>query len=462
MAKNQICPNAFARFRKKMEDAFGIDFKSVVVCRGAKRDCSIGRAPETAVTIGQSIHLFEAFFALDDKAREVVLAHELAHTAQKRLGAGKAPIDVLSPAYRHALEREADAAAANAMAGRPARCILPDAPSIPASWGPAGHYFTTYFVMLASSGNPEQSRKRAFFCQMPDQVYEFDATSAAIDFAWGTFSGAPRPISGYYPATPPEDVGWVTEDRLLVSDFSEKIVKVDVESPACRARRMKIDWQISTGLHSLTAREGKKESLIREAALFKYKSDDLRFGVALHAYGDSYAHRDLCGSGAMYGPIIGHGKEMLNVLLAMETFGSYFKTAEGAHEPDDIASQQPGRATLYMDYVANLHRICSKTMDIKFQPLSAATTVKLLGLLTNIYYHDTDTISNWVQSGKICEFARKTGIGKILPGYNPNEENPSYWKTFAGNHSNMLGQYGGKEKVFAAVRALGAEWAAYR
>ena len=123
-----------------------------------------------------------------------------------------------------------------------------------------------------------------------------------------------------------------------------------------------IDLDISEGLHSLTGGNAGAEVMYREEQLKLFADDRLIFGLALHAYGDSYAHQDMNDSGLEYPPIIGHAKGILRPGEANKTEGSYLRFADNMHQPDDISNPKTGRGSLYRLYVGNLYRIVCATL----------------------------------------------------------------------------------------------------
>ena len=71
------------------------------------------------------------------------------------------------------------------------------------------------------------------------------------------------------------------------------------------------------------------------------KPGTLEFGLGIHAYGDSFAHRDLETGTYMYSPVLGHSVEKAHHI--------------DPHNPDKIEMRRP----LYKDYGSQLYKLLS-------------------------------------------------------------------------------------------------------
>ena len=416
---------------QKMQSAFDYPFGDVRIDASDDAQYLLRDMRTCAATQDATIFLAQSLLCSNPFVAETVLAHELAHVVQKRRPGSSLSAYAASPEYECLLELEANRAAQRAVAGRPARCVLPDQPTRLAAWGPAGHYYTAYFVLLAASGNNEQAQRRAFFCQMPDQVFDFDAVSAACDYyqqdspgkVWIPHFGTFVPIS--------ESVETETQTVYEYDGLAMSRTTVIVETAASRLRRKQIDRQISTGLHCLTGRKGTEEIAIREKLLYKYKDDDLRYGLALHCFGDSYAHQTK--EGRMYTPIQGHALD--------------------GHAPDDVARH----GTQYIHYVAQLHRVASKTMAIRSPRLDLVGTLDALEPVWKMQFDADDDVIQQIHCGKIRQIARKMNFGD-LGGYSPEREKETYWRLFWRNNSAPIKAAGGADQVYNVTRSCGKEW----
>ena len=459
-------------FRSRMERAFGECFADVVIRRSHAVDAHFGGV---AATVDQNILIGDGFFSLTPPRREIVLAHELAHVVQKRRPAPASAGALLSPRYRARLEAEAHLAAVEAIRGGRPACRLPDVPGIPSAWGPAGHYWTCYFVMLAAGVKEDEAQKRAFFCQMPDQVREFDASCAGIDWAELDL-GIPRgsPLWGQFPSTDPQSVPThvvthVTHARSRFTDFEEYTTTTQYIEPVpqtlkAEMEQRQLDLDISEGLHSLTGGNASGEVMYRELQLVLHSDDPLAYGLALHAYGDSYAHQDMSDSELMYAPIVGHSIGLLRPGEAKDTTGSYFGRAmDNAHEPDDISNPKPGRSSLYHFYVRNLYRIVCSTLGNKPR-ISQAAVLDALKKLTDMKFVEMvngfdDDHKQIIKSSAVRGAIRDSL--KIAPApYQPETEPGDYWRRFWPNHSAIITNANkrGAQEVFDQVREIGHQW----
>jgi hypothetical protein len=424
---------------RMVTSGLGLDPAGILIARDG--DPAGGRA--LARTIGDRIEVTSQFEDLSPAVRWLVLAHECAHVAQKRLAPrGLSLPRAHEPAYRDAIEQEASAAAVSLLAGRPFRCRLMDEPGIPAHWGPSGHYYTSLYVMLASGIAIEKALRRAFFCQMLDQVYEFDAIAAFVD--WTDFDiPSSLPILGK-PATHPDDV--LTEIRkTLVSDGLGKAWIPEVhETLASVARRRAIDWQISTGLHCLTGRDGATEVTIRTNALKSFPDDDIRFGIALHPFGDSFSHQHITKNqtyvpGKMYSPMHGHGLD--------------------GHDPDDPLSH-PGN---YKEYVLRLFDVCQEVVGQTSRYKSGEDLFAALAAIPGVGKENDDAKRNQMMSAAIVDLIRKQGLAELPEAgrYKPEFEPMRYWRAFSSTHSGKLNPEGA-DRILRIVRQLGEAWSIAR
>jgi Trp operon repressor len=222
-----------------------------------------------------------------------------------------------------------------------------------------------------------------------------------------------------------------------------------------------IDIDISDGLHSLTGGHGSAEVKYREQQLKLFKDDPLIFGLALHAYGDSYAHQDMNNSGRMYPPVIGHAIGLLRPREAKETDGSPMRFADNMHEPDDISNPKPGRAALYQTYVGNLYRIFLETLGTEPRIKPDAVLDALKELTDMQFVHQVNKLDDdgkqRKESGIIREALRKSL--KIGPApYAPEEEKEVYWRQFWPQYADIITKAGGDEQVFGQVRKMGHQW----
>lgn len=267
--------------------------------------------------------------------RRAILAHEMAHAAQQRAFRDGAP-----PADPARAEAEAHACAAAALAGRTLRPRLALDPARPACWAEAGHYYTVYFVLLAAGVPNRKALRAAFHCQMSDEIADLDAAERGIEIGLnkdvydlfgddGAVSKTRRML---------EKGGNTYDGRALTAYDKDPYGTYLIAPRTYRYERGGYDRDIfmavkvQMGLHSLTGGAAEAETAKRvKIAMEADPEDGPAFGLALHALGDSFAHRD---GNRMFPPPLGHGLKF--------------------HEPDEIG---PARARLYARYVRLLHGI---------------------------------------------------------------------------------------------------------
>jgi hypothetical protein len=225
--------------------------------------------------------LGERWYRPDTTAGLYVLAHELAHVVQKRRGATGC-----RSASAHALEAEAHAAAAAITQGKRFSCQLGDTPAAPRFWGVAGHYYTAYLVLLAAGADAPVAFELATLAQMPDQVDVLDAT----------YMGEQMPST----IPPPKSARQL--DRIPSTADLQREIAADRMRQDLRKRIR----EVQEGIHALTGRSAEEETRIRRDILVKATFGSLEFGVGIHSYGDSFAHRRMDGSGTMYKGPLGH------------------------------------------------------------------------------------------------------------------------------------------------------------
>jgi hypothetical protein len=162
-------------------------------------------------------------------------------------------------------EAAAHRVASQILHDHPIQALLPERTAKIRMWEEEGHYYTVYFLALAAGFDGPIAEELAFYAQMADEVLELDAFNSGVDF----YSTA-----GAVPFIGPAHVRALTRGNL------EEI--------------WESGRQIQVGLHCLTGRNGKKESALRKRILEEISPSEkpaLRFGLALHAFDDSYAHR---------------------------------------------------------------------------------------------------------------------------------------------------------------------------
>lgn len=169
-------------------------------------------------------------------------------------------------------------------------------------YGEAGHYYTVYFASLAAGFDPDVAYKNAFFSQLPDEVFELEAVQEKERQVF--------PGEGLIPR-------WLRR-KLNPQEKTDDFVRLS---------------SLHRGLHALSGEDSQRETAFRERVLRQEIPGGWEFGLALHAFGDSYSHRELGNESKMYDPGWGHGRHGV--------------------KPDEIFRRQ----NLYREYAEHLYTI---------------------------------------------------------------------------------------------------------
>jgi hypothetical protein len=246
-----------------MQSCFAADFRNVRLHRTLASDSANRAIGSFAFTIHEHIGLRAGLDESHGAFFNYVLAHELAHVLQKRLPNTS---NRRSFGTVFALEKEAAWAANRVVAGLPVSVCLSDTAQPPRFWGPPGHFYTVYLCSIWANCSIDQALFNAFFAEMPDHVDELDAKAVGKDLV--------------------------------------------LKRPAFKQQRT--DLEIQWGLHALTGANAREETIKRRRILEEdlqmgFALPGVPFALALHAFGDSFAHRkednDTCN---MYSAPFGH------------------------------------------------------------------------------------------------------------------------------------------------------------
>jgi hypothetical protein len=195
-----------------------------------------------------------------------------------------------------------------------------------------------------------------------------------------------------------------------------------------------------------------------------YFRDEVLFGIALHCFGDSYAHqvdaahyaewqRNVAVAGAispaagavgravpmsppgyMYPPITGHGPT--------------------GHATDNLREHQ----SQYLAYVGALYDLVTGAAG-GATPSARAGLLAGLRTISDMTFSGDDEAVNAQQSAVIRGFCYRQGLAPsgALDGYRPESEAISYWRNFHPRHAGMM-MPEGPDEVFRRARAAGAAW----
>jgi hypothetical protein len=432
-----------------------------------------------ARTLDNTISISHEATRLPARIVVFILAHELAHIAQKRIGSRvvRATLAraVRSSSYLDSLELEADQAASAILRGVPTMCTLPDVPERPAHWGPLGHYYTVYYVMLQAGVPAKEARIRAFFCQLPDEVWQFDATAATRDYNEAAPDDDNQTLksgivsigtdaAGIKRATPWDEFV-MREGPVRPHTPGMKNPTDYFEDPVSKRNRLHFDKAVVRGLHALTGRSYEAETQYRLRVLRHNWKDLVLSGLALHPLGDSFSHRPLSGDHEMYGDHHGHlfdGHEPDNVASRPANYMNYAKTLF-----ETVSQLIGGRnsfklaAEPVLKEISSIHVIPRSPSASDLSRRGAGhpgSDPRLINLSGGVRYADAIDPKAAEERG----LKKLIGALSITPGfdssYRPEKLGYVYWKEFAQKHHKMLEMVGGAAAVRAKIERAALRW----
>lgn len=415
--------------RQRLERAFGAELSWVRLhgCGSARRlteDCATRAcAVDGAVLLAPGA------------GNAAVLAHEVAHLLQGRLPGPRPPAPLA--------EAEARRAARRAPAGWPCRIAIPADPALPLAWEEAGHYYTVYFVALACGLRDPQAHRIAFWAQFPDEVSELDAVKAGFD--------VPGSAMGQVGHWVYEDTGIGPAAREFYAGLNNSIMEAVgfggigrmVPPPRRPYKDLAVNLDVQMGLHCLTGRNWNKETDTREAIsrLADLGGDEFDFGLSLHSFGDSFAHRNH-DTRRMYPPFLGHGPETKFVQIIGDEVARF---TTGFVHPDSLG---PHRLDEYREYVTRLHKLISLRFPGLKQGRDAQQSANLLSTII-VPRPDPKT-----QIGQIRDLANSE-LKVTMNAYQPERWEDEPLLTFMGRDSPVLATHSHVSRGLA----LAEKWA---
>jgi hypothetical protein len=356
--------------RSRLEDGFGKRLGHIRIHRTEESFAANRGLGSLAFTTGSHICLSSRMASTGAELFSQIMAHEVAHVLQKELGSagGDAPI----PVHAGALEQEADAAAFAVLRGNKRPRLTADPSSEPRCWGPAGHYYTVFLASVQAGLPLDDCKSNAFYAQMPDQVTELDAIPAGTDW----------------------------NKRLVTHGPSN--ANTDL---------MLTDWQVQIGLHSLSGWSSSAETTYRKKILDSLDPGSFEFGLALHCYGDSYAHRIMDGGARMYKAPLGHAVEILN--------------GANPHCPDKM-EMRPG---LYQQYGLSLYDMFVERWQTKTDEATHQSNRRRFGAMLDAISGQADETSQIAQIGKFKSFDSDMEM-RVLNSYYPEMDEEVNWNQF--------------------------------
>lgn len=265
-----------------------------------------------------------------------ILRHELAHVAQQRLWRDQAVPEAWTEAEAHL----------SALTGQAPR--LPLDPRIPSRWEEVGHYYTVYYVLFAAGVRDDLARRIAFYAQMPDEISDLDAVRAGLSMAT-----TDMPV-GFAEWLREQTIGRMEDAYLWVNNGFASMLPygggyMGHRVPPRAFEDFNRGLDVQAGLHALNGRPAEAETARRLRILQTIDpvANTMEFGLALHAFGDSYAHREADGA-HMFPPLTGHAPDS----LAFRAPGSGHIPEMPVH-PDCVG---PHHGDLYLRYAGDMYR----------------------------------------------------------------------------------------------------------
>jgi Domain of unknown function (DUF4157) len=338
--------------RAQLEDHFQADLSTVRVHTGEEACRLNSRLGTWAVTFGEDIFVPDPLYAPDRLWGKFLLAHEVAHVLQRRLQR--------SSPHRHGdskggllsqLEREANDAARSLILGKRCNAVSPDPDNCGRAFGPVGHYYTVYFICLAAGLPPNAASELAYYAQIADQVWEIDATEVIRKWSRtylektqeDSDSWLQQRIKGGAPKRSQLDkwlAGYVERDIILMMQTPADFIAI-----------------VQRGLHCLTGGLSFDETNYRSKRLETGNiGEPVSYGLAIHAFGDSFAHRVKGDEKRLYLTGAGHAVEAVQTPFQSAYEFGLTGDVTVAHCVDDISF----RKDLYRQYGISLYRILCK------------------------------------------------------------------------------------------------------
>lgn len=386
--------------RHRLERSFGTDLSEVRLHR-------CGTARRVTEDLGTIACAVDGAILLGAEVSDEILAHEVVHLLQARLP-GTATVA--------AAEAEAHRLTARALAGLPCHAAVPADGALPLCWEEAGHYYTIYYTALACGLPNDDAMRIAFWAQFPDEVSELDAVKAGFDI--------PRAAAGQVGAWAYEDTGIRDKVEQFFTGLNNDIVGTMglpighvTYVKAEPYKDLQVNLDVQRGLHCLTGADWTQETTRREWASGRADLTDgyFEFGVSLHCFGDSFAHRNH-DSGRMYPTVIGHGIETKFTQIA----GDEVSKLIHAHHTDALT---PARLREFKEYVLRLYAlIAARFPQYRARSDAGMTAFTLTGVLTE--QPDAN-----VQIGRIRASA-STQLKVDMHVYQPETQEDVYYLEF--------------------------------
>ena len=373
-------------------------------------------------SLGTSGVALEGRVFLAPEADARVLRHELAHVAQQRLWRGRAVPAAWTEAEAHAVA-----------AGLLPRARLPLDPRIPSCWEEVGHYYTVYYVLFAIGVRDDLARRIAFYAQMPDEISDLDAVRAGYSLPGATVTGVPGWVHEHTIGALEEGYVWLNNGfaQMIPGGYGGGYM-IRREQP-----RQFVDFSrgldVQQGLHALTGAACEVETARRTTILqgIDPLASTMEFGLAVHAFGDSYAHRAADGA-TMFPPISGHAPDSVAARGERATH-----VPEMHVHPDAVG---PHHAALYLRYAGDMYRAFLNVIPPGMRvgtPMSPATLTTNLRTVIAASDAAADTEGEHRrQIARLREMARAI-VPAGMHAYDPENQEDVVIDSFVPGHTDI-------------------------
>jgi len=381
---------------RQFEDWFREDFSRIRLFLLPRHPAAQALSRPLAFATSDAIFLSDLVLNSRSAVQCEILAHELAHVVQKRRAHSR--LNQSRQAATAVLEREADEAALAFSSNELCPPLSADFANAARQWGPAGHYYTVYFIARETGLADAVAEQLAFCAQMPDQVSDLDAVVAGEGF---------------------------TAMALMTPAMKKASLRGD------EMDLYNLQYHMQAGLHCLNGNPGVAETKRRLANLRQISKLDATgifvFGLGLHALGDSYAHRRSDGPDALLfqGPY-GHFLQGNNPYEAMVKLGT---------EVDNLHK----RSALYQQYCADMLAVIAECFKPKGDSRTYVPPPGDAGLAQESAKQIAFVASKPDEAAQINAL-RSYFISSQKNPYQP-EEKPMPWEAFMRAHPRQTARW---------------------
>jgi len=415
---------------------------------------------------------------------KLVLAHEIAHVLQRRRSRHTTYSRLVRPTDdRLTIEADASRASVTALLGGKAAVRACDTGRGNAQWSEPGHYYTAYFILLAIGVPNDEAASIAFYTQMPDEVVELDAVPRGQEIIGHEVMTVVRDTTQVLLLRPNYSAQVGLTDMLTLKrtrTVQTTIRRTPLKKPSVSAETddATLARNVQMGLHCLNGGSSEAERRFRKKKLSELCSasrhDKLAIGLALHAFGDSYAHAN---GGTMYP--CGPGHLGLHAHAYSDAPGTISVAFDAGQSVDNLYFRQSD----YLTYCKDLYDTVTESFGTLAKSSRAAWQVPAasdkrvafgerlrleLGAenearerqseLWEILSAQLAEISSLPNETQQCAAFRKRAFGgtstvsATMNSYAPENDNSVAWKIFSKRHHKT-------EQTLARSYALAKSWA---